>query len=885
MAMLKLLRRRLRALVRRDVVERELDEELRYHLDRETEKYVASGMDYDAARRQALLVFGGVERTKEEHRDGRGVRLLTDAMSDARYAVRTLVRSPALAGAAILTLALGIGATAAIFSAVNAVVLRPLPFPRSDRLVMLWEKNPDRGWYKQSAAPANMYDWRDRVTSFERVGGYVDFTQRNSLSTEAGPQLVTIVAVAGDLFPALGVQPVRGRWLDARDDFTNGNPTGVISHRLWVTQFRSDPGIVGRTIRLDERRVQVVGVMPSRFAFPSPEIDVWFSMSWDPAIRVAASFRRAHWFRPIARLRDGVTTETAATELEGVMSRLERDYPATNTHMGSGLTDLHEFIIGDTRRPLFIMLGAAGLLLLIACANVGNLLIVRALGRAREVALRLALGAGRGRLVRQWLTESLLLAFVGGTGGLALGTLGTRVLMAMQPAGLLPVTDARMDVTVYVFTLLISAGSAVLFGLAPALRTGHHSPADSMREGSRTAAGGRRLRRWGDGLVVGEIAIALLLTIGAGLLIRSLWQLQRVPPGFEPRGVLAVQLNAPNARYETNAKAVAFYDDLLRRLRATPGVVAVGTSSQLPLSSFGWSSDFSVAGWPSTKWGSEVVHREISGDYFGAMRVPLRAGRTFTPEDRAGAPFAVIINQSLAQKYFPGENPVGKVISFDRVPDSTSVWRTIVGVVGNEHQRSLAAEPRQEFYAPVAQEPRRAMHILVRTNGDPAALGPTVRRAIADADPNLGILSMRPLTAVVAESMARERFFTTLMTVFAGVGLVLAMVGVFGVMAQLVQRRNRELGIRMALGAQATQMRWLVVRRGLGLTAVGLTIGLVASFAATRAMEKLLFSVTPLDPVAFVFVSLLLVLAALGASWLPATRAMRADPAVALRGE
>jgi len=883
--MLKVLRRRLRALFRRADVERDLDDELRFHLEHETEKYVRMGFSPSDARRQALLVFGGVDQTKEEHRDGRGVRWLTDAVSDARFAVRTLVRSPALAGAAVVTLALGIGATAAIFSTVNAVVLRPLPFPRSDRLVMLWEKNPDRGWYKQSAAPANMFDWRDQVTSFAKVGGYVEFNQRNTLSTEAGPQLVTMVGVAGDLFPALGVQPERGRWIDARDDFSNGNPGAMVSHRLWVNQLRADPGIVGRTITLDERRIPVLGVMPAGFAFPSPEIDVWFSMAWDPTARATTSFRRAHWFRPIARLRDGVSIAAATTELESVMSRLEREYPATNTHMGAGLTDLHEFTIGDTRRPLFIMLGAAGLLLLIACGNVGNLLIVRALSREREVALRLALGAGRGRLVRQWLAESLLLAGIGGAAGLLLGSVGTRALMAMQPTGLLPVTTTHMDVTVFAFTLLITGGSAVMFGLAPALRTGHHSPADSMREGSRTAAGGRRLRYWGDSLVIGEIALALLLTIGAGLLIRSLWQLQRVPPGFEPRGVLAVQLNAPSARYETGAKAVAFYDELMRRLGGVPGVASVGTASQLPLRAYGWSSDFKTAGWPSTKWGSEVVHREIGGDYFGAMKVPLLAGRTFTPEDRAGSPFVVIINESLAKRYFPGENPVGKLIAFDRVPDSTSVWRTIVGVVGDEHQRSLASEPRQEFYAPVTQDTRRAMFVLVRTAGDPSALGPAVRRAVADVDPNLGILAMRPVSEVVAESMARERFFTTLMTVFAAVGLVLAMVGVFGVMAQLVQRRNREMGIRIALGAQTAQVRWLVVRHGLGLATVGLTIGLVAAFAATRAMEKLLFSVTPLDPVAFVSVSSLLVLTALGASWLPATRAMRADPAVALRAE
>jgi putative ABC transport system permease protein len=883
--MLKTVRRRFRALFRRAQVERDLDEELRYHLDRETEKYVALGMSPDVARRQALVVFGGVERTKEDHRDGRRVRWLTDAIGDAHYAVRTLARSPALASAAIVTLALGIGATTAIFSAVNAVVLRPLPFPAPDRLVMLWEKNPDRGWYKQSTAPANMFDWRDQVRAFAKVGGYTEFNTTKTLTTASGPEVVETIGVAGDLFPALAVQPALGRWLDARDDWTNGQRRALISSRMWRNMLGSDPRIVGRTIELDGQRWEVVGVMPDRFSFPDPKLDVWVAMGWDPTTRSAAFFRRAHWFRAIARLTPAASIEQADAELQGVMSRLEKTYPAINTHMGAGLTPLHEFIIGDTRRPLFVMLGAAALLLLIACANVGNLLIVRALGREREVSLRLALGAGRGRLIRQWMTESVVLAGVGAVAGLALGITGTRALMALQPAGLLPVTTADLDLTVFGFTLAISTASAVVFGLVPAIRTGRHSPAESMREGTRAVAGGRRLRRWGDGLVVGEIALALLLTIGAGLLIRSLWQLQRVPPGFDAQGVLSVQLNAPSARYKSATDAIAFYDALLTRIRALPGVTAAAATSQLPLSSFGWSSDFTAAGWPATRWGSEVVHREISPDYFTVMRVPLLAGRAFTAADRVGTPNVVIINRSLADTYFADESPIGKAITFDRVPDSTSTWRTIVGVVGDEHQRTLAAEPRQEFYAPVAQDTRRALYLMIRGDGDPAALGASVRRAIGEADPTLGILSMRPLPRVVAASMARERFFTTLMTVFAGVGLVLAMVGIFGVMAQLVQRRRHEMGIRIALGAQAAQVRWIVVRRGLGLAIAGLAIGLGAATLATRALERLLFGVTRLDPVAFVSIPILLALTTIAASWLPATRATRADPAEALRAE
>ncbi|HEU4628268.1 MAG TPA: ABC transporter permease [Gemmatimonadaceae bacterium] len=882
--MLRNLRRRLRALLRRGDVERELDEELRFHLELETEKNLRLGLDAAEARRRALVAFGGVERFKEEHRDGRGTRWLEDAVGDAHLAVRALRRRPALTAAAVLTLALGIGANTAIFGAVNAVILRPLPYPHPDRLVLLWEQNPDRDWYQQLAAPANFLDWREQVHAFQAVGAYTDWLEQVTLATDAGPRLAHASTVAGDFFAALGVRPLLGRTLGAADAWT-APPVAVVSHALWRDVLGADPAVVGRTVRLDDEPVQVVGVMPEGFAFPTAETGVWLSPGWTPAQAARTSFRRAHWLRVVARLRPGVSPTQADAELQTVAARLEARYPETNTHMGAGLTPLHDYLIGDTRLPLLVMLGAAGLLLLIACANVGNLLLVRALGREREVAVRVALGAGRLRLVRQALTESLVLAAIGGAAGLAVGWLGTRALLALQPAGLLPAAEVPMDWRVFAYVLAVTAASGALFGVAPAAWGARRAPSEAMRAGGRGASDGRRLRRWGDALVVVEVVLALMLTTGAGLLAHSLWRLRSVPPGFEARGVLAVGLELPGTRYDDPGKVTAFYDALLARARALPGVTGAAAVSVLPLTSVGWSSDFTAAGWPADRWAVEVVHRAATPDYFRVMRVPLLAGRAFTATDGPNAPMVVVVNEALARRYFPAGDAVGQRIAFDRAPDSTSVWRTIVGVVGSEHQATLAVEPSPEIFAPAAQDGGTAMEVVVRTTGEPLALAEPLRRAVAELDPALAVHALRPMTAVRAESMARERFLTTLLLTFALVGLVLAMVGVFGVMAQLVERRVREMGIRLALGAPARAVRWLVVRHGLVLLLAGLVIGAVGAAAAARAMRGLLYGVAPMDPLTFVVMPLVLAASGLAAAWVPARRASRADPAVVLRGE
>jgi putative ABC transport system permease protein len=877
---------RVRSLLRRSATNRDLDEEIRFHIEQETAKNEALGMSPSEARRKAFVAFGGVCHYQEEHADARGARWAEDLAADTRFALRAVRRSPGIAGAAIVTLALGIGANAAIFSAVNAVILQPLPFAAPERLVMVWEENPEKGWYENVAAPANMLDWKERTKAFQDVAAYVPWLGASTLTGDGPPQRFATTDVTGNLFSLLGVRAQYGRTFTDQETWqSTGTPIVVVSHRFWRDHLKADPSAVGTTLQIDGRGVQVVGVMPETFAFPDEKNDLWFPVAWDPASRTRVFFRRAHWLRVIARLAPGATVEQANAQLQAVANRLKTEYPATNRVMGAGLTPLQEFLIGDTRQPLLILLGAVGLLLLIACANVGNLMLVQAAEREREVTVRLALGAGRSRIVRQAITESLVLSALGGMAGVALGWAGTRAVVAMQPEGMLRVRDFGIEPAVLAYVVAITTISGLLFGLAPALWNGRRMPAEALREGGRSGIGGRRMRRWGNGLVVAEVALTLLLTVGAGLLVRSFWQLTHVDPGFDPSGVLTVSLQLPGAKYDTGDKVRAFYDALLERTQAVPRVERAAITMMLPLTGTGWTSDFTAAGRGPTEYGTEVAHRVVTPGYFQTMRVPILRGRPLTDGDRRGTGLVVVINDALARSYFKGQDPIGQRITFDKVPDSTSNWYTIVGVARSEHQSSLGITPQIELYQAFAQGANPSMHLVVRTTTDPASLAPPIRRIIGELDPALGIGEVRTMDTIRADSLKRQRFLMSLLITFAVVGLVLAVVGVYGVLAQLARQRTREMGIRIALGAQGSDVRWLVVRHGLRLTITGLVIGGGVALMATRAMQGLLFEVPSTDPITFAGVALLLAATSIVASWLPANRASRADPATALRGD
>ena len=877
--------RRLRALVRPGEADRELEAELAMHLDLETEVNMAKGMDPTEARRLARVSFGGLDAVREAHRDGRGLRWLRDAASDVRYALRTLRRNPALAATALLTLALGIGATTAIFTAVNAVLIRPLPFADPGRLVAVWEQNPDRGWYQAQAAGANYLDWREQVEAFEDVAAYPSWTTEMTLTGDGPPLLLRGAVVTGNFFEVLGVPPALGRGFTDQETWKTGESVAIISHRLWVDRFGASPALVGTSVPLDRVPTRIVGVMPAEFDFPFRGTDVWKPTAMDPANRQQVWFRRAHYLNVVARLRPETSIEQADASLQTVVRRLEQDYPETNTHMGAGITPLHEFITGTTRGPLLVLLGSVALLLIIACANVGNLLLVQAAGRDRETAVRIALGAGRLRLVRQGIAASLVLSVLGGLGGLAVGWAGTRVLLALQPEGMLPVTGVGIDWRVLSTVGLISLAGGVLVGIAPALWGAGRPPAQGLQAGGRAGGLSARGRRFSEGLIIAEVALALTLTIGAGLLTRSLLQLQRVEPGFDPTGVQATSFSIPSSAYADGPAVLGFLRRLQEGGRAIPGVQASAVVSQLPLTGRPWSSDFTVQGRESGSGGTEVVHRAISPGYLEVMRVPLVRGRAFLETDDAESEPVVLINQALADRYFPGQDPVGLRIAFDKVPDSTSTWRTIVGVVGSEHQSGLSVDPEPEFLAPLAQDWRRGVTLILRIDGDPTRTAPAIRDLVRELDPALAILQSQSMVSVRRVSVARPRFMMALLLAFAGVGVVLAMVGVYGVMAQLARQRTREMCIRMALGAPSGQIGWIVVRHGLRLTLIGIVLGSGLAVVASRALRSLLFEVAAVDPATYLLVPLLLAATALVATWIPASRASRSDPATALRAE
>jgi putative ABC transport system permease protein len=882
MSVFHALRARLRA-IRTSAADRSLSDEIRFHIDLETEKNVKLGMSPDEARRRALAYFGGVERVREEHRDVRPLRWLEDAVADSRFALRALRRTRALGMAAVVTLALGIGANVAIFSAVNAVVLQPLPFPAPDRLAMITEENPEKHWHLQDAAPANVLDWRAGVPAFQDVTAYAAFLATTTLTGHGDPQPMQVVYVMGNFFSVMGARPELGRAF-TDDETWRPAAVAVLSDHTWRSRFGGDSSIIGKSLTLDGRDYQVVGVMPPTFGFPFEGIDAWQSIAWNPQARGQEPFRRAHWVRPVARLKPGVSFETADAQLQSVVSRLKQQYPATNKYMGALILPLQSYLVGDTRLPLLLLLTSVAFLLLIACANVGNLLLVQAAGREREAALRLALGAGRGRLVRQALAESLVLSFVGGAAGLLVGWSGTRALVRLQPAGMLRVHDFGIDAAVLGYVLAITVVSGLLFGVAPALWMRRRDPAASLKDGGRGAGQGIRAKRWGEALVVGEVALALLMTTGAGLIVRSFLQIRDVNPGFDSNGVLTAQVSL-NRSYDTVTKVQAFMSQLEARGGAIPGVTNAAIATSIPFMGPAYTSDFIAYGRAASDYGTEIGHRTVSASYFKTMKVPLLSGRMFDETDRVGSAPVVMINEALAKSYFRGQNPVGQRIALDKVPTDKSTWYTIIGVVGSEHVDALDVQPRIEVFNAASQEPPSYAYVVLRTDGNPANLVASLRAVVHDLDPSLALVDAKPMDDLRAASLAKIRFLTTMLLDFAIVGLVLALVGVYGVLAHVSRNRTREMGIRVALGAQPTQVRWLVVRHGLALAASGLALGLVIAVFATRLMSKLLFNVAPNDPLTLIGVSLLLAVTSLVAASLPARRAARVDPAIALRAD
>jgi predicted permease len=871
-----------RNLLFRERADRELAEEIQAYLELLTQAKAAEGLGPEEARRAALIELGGVEQVKERVREVRMGHFIGTVWRDLRFGVRTLLKSPAFTVVAVLSLALGIGANTAIFSVVNGILLRPLPYPEPDRIVDVWHTPPQASFPGQrifSVSPANYLDWKQQSRSFEQMAvyQYAGF----SLSDGGEPVRVTGAAVSSDLFSVLRSPVGRGRAFSAEEEQPGRDQVVVLGHGLWQRAFGANPDIVGRTVNLNSRGYTVVGVMPPGFEFPE-EAELWVPLAWGAEERQT---RAIHDYTVVARLKQGVALEQARAEMNTISSRLEQQYPEDNKGWGATVVPLHEDLVGDVRPALLVLFSAVGFVLLIACANVANLMLARGANRRKEIALRIALGATRGRIVRQLLCESVLLAVVGGLLGLLLARWGAQLLVRLSSGSLPHASEVGVDAWALGFTLLVSVAAGALAGIAPALQFSRNEISETLKQGTGRTGGGSVRQRTRRALVVVEVALSLILLVGAGLMIRSFWKLQNVDPGFDTSNALTLRVPLAPPRYAEPQQQLAFHDRVLEQIRALPGVVAAGSTTTLPLTGGGSKQPFTVEGQPAPPVAEQPLAqtRYVSPDYFRAAGIPVRRGRAFDDRDGDGAPQVVIISEAMARRFFPGQNPVGQRLtpSFHLKQGA----REIVGVVGDVKSSGLDAEMAATMYLPYRQSPRPWLSFVVRTASDPQGLVQPVTRAVYSVDKEQAVTGVRTMEQVLAESLSGRRFNMTLLITFAALALLLAAVGVYGVMSYTVMLRRRELGIRMALGARAGDVLRLVLGQGLALTLVGVAVGLAGAYGLTRLMASLLYGVTATDFLTFGSVSGVIVVVGLLASFLPARRATKVDPLVALRSE
>jgi putative ABC transport system permease protein len=818
-------------------------------------------------------------------------RLEDEMFQDLRYGVRTMLKAPGFTAVAILTLALGIGANTALFSVVNAILLRPLPYAEAAALAQIWEANAQLKYTRFSFSLANFVDHRDQQTGFEQIAAYL---QRDASLTGAGePERLQIAVVSPTLLPLLRVQPSLGRGFLAEEETPGKNRVVILSHGLWSRRFGADPQIINQSITLGGNAFTVVGVLPPDFQFPipfganplsdsAPRVDLLAPLAYDPK---NLGDRGSHSFLVIGRLKPGVTPAQAQAELRAIAGRLEQQYPDRNKGWTINVFRLQDEVVRSTRSTLLLLLAAVGFVLLIACANVSNLLLARAAVRQKEMAVRLALGAPRARLLRQLLTESLLLSLMGGAVGLALAYWAIRAFAGFSPANVPRTNEIRLDGLALLFTFGAMTLASALFGLIPALQASKPDVQEILKEGGRSAGAGAGRHRARGLLVVAEVALSLLLLIGAGLMIRTFISFQRVDPGIRTDHLLTMKLALPYAKYREPQQQAAFFQQAMERIKALPGVQSVGVVNNLPLSGDGGVYTFTIEGRPSASAQDDpvAVWRAVNPDYFRTMGMQLRRGREFTERDQPGAPEPVIINETLARRFWPGEDPIGKRIqTYDLEPRP---WREIVGVVNDIKPANLSEDSSPEIYAPFSQRPRMVVTLIARTTGKPEQLAAAMRAAIQLVDKEQPVFRVKTMEQFFYDAVAAPRATMALMGVLAIAALILAAVGIYGVMAYAVTQRQHEIGIRMALGARAGDVLGMVIKQGMQLTGAGVAAGLLASFALTRLMKDLLFGVEATDPTTFATIALLLAGVALLACYLPARRAMKVDPMVAIRRE
>jgi predicted permease len=883
------IRARLRALGGRESVIRDIEEELRLHVEMETEQNVARGMSPAEARRAARMSFGNFDSIRDTAYTVRGGGLMETFLQDVRYGVRVLAKHKGFTAVAVLTLALGIGANTAIFSVVNDLLLRPLPYSDAERVVMLWEVTPS-GRHMNPTSRANFRAWRQQSESFESMAAFTD--QRLNLTGVGEPEEVSAQLATPDLFKVLGVEPLLGRAL-VEDDGRAGSAGVVLSYGFWKRRFGGDPGLVGKSIMLNGEQYNVVGVMPPSFYWHIKQrsatgkpAEMWGVLTIPPPGDPASASERGRFLSVVGRLKRGVTVEQAEAEIKTIHARLGQD-STFNKNYTAEVIPLREQLVGNIRPALWVLLGAVGLVLLIACANVANLLLSRVAARAKEIALRTALGARRMRVIRQLLTESLLLSLLGSALGLLVAWWGIGALVAISPRDLVSLQNVGINLTVLGWTLGVTLLTSILFGIAPALEATRLDLNDALKEGGKGAdAQGSRSRRLRGVLVVGEVALALMLLAGAGLLVKSFAQLRKIDTGFETDNILTMVLRLPASRYKEDPQYVAFFRQALERVRAMPGVQSAGIVNFLPLyGGLGSATSFNIEGKPEPPRGTgpSTNVRVADSAYFKALGIPLKQGRTFTDVEDAETRPVVLVSESFARKHFPGEDPVGKRIKvFMAEPP---VWTEIVGVVGDVRYDNLTAEAEPFVYYPYPGLTYPFMTLVIRTAGDPAEMAPAIRREIAAIDPDQPVSDVRTMTQVMADTVARARFNTLLLAIFAGLATLLAAVGIFGVMSYSVQLRTREIGLRMALGAQPARVLMMMLRQGLLLTLVGIGVGLAGALALSRVMSGLLYGVTASDPATFATIVVVLAVVSLIACYIPARRATRVDPLIALKYE
>lgn len=839
-----------------------------------------------AARARTARVGGTRERRKERSMNG--------LRQDARYAARVLARSPGFTLIALSVLALGIGGNAAMFSVVRGVLLRPLEYGEADRLVWFYETNPERGWDRAEVAPANFLDWRERTTAFEEITAFQDWPEELTLVEGGEATSIRGIRVVGNFFSVLRAAPVLGRGFRPEETWAGNDAVVVVSHAFWTRRLGGDPGVVGETLVLDGVPRTVVGVMTPRFRTPevvwtSPSaladpVDVWIPFGWTEAQRAAVFFRRAHVVQAVGRLRAGVGVDAASAELRAIAADLERAFPETNEGMGVGIERLHDAVVAHARLPLLVVMAATGLVLLIACANLANLLLVRMLDRGPQLAVRRALGASGGRIARQLLVESLMLAAVGGLAGVIVARVGVDFLVSLAPDDLPRVDRIAVDGTVLAFAALLALGTGVAVALLPALRGGRRELAGALRAGGRGGGGRRGARRASTGFVVAEVAVAVVLAAGAGLLLRTVYALEATPRGFETEDRVAVTVGLSERAYPDAVRITAFHRSLMERARGLPGVEAAGLTSRLPLEG-GWRSDLSVDGVSRAAAVRGVLHREVGPGYFDAIDARIVAGRAIGEADHAEAPLAVVINRTLAERAFPRGGAVGRRVAFTGEPDADAAWYRVVGVVEDQAQEDLRNASGPEAFGSVLQTPRRTVNLVLHAGGEPSAAIGAARRIVRALDPAVPVVRATTLDAVSAATMSRERFLLGLVGVFAAFGLTLALLGVYGVTSQAVRRRTREIGIRSALGAAPAGLLRDVLGHGLSPVALGVAIGLVGALGAGRALSSYLFGVAPSDPATLAGVALLILAAGAVACWVPARRAVRVEPMRVLGAE